>query len=236
MTSGGNDLSGLPADNALDEPASRRGPGPLPLKPGQWNAVKLAVSGGRVAIELNGQAVFERALEPSLGRQFGLFHYKDQTSAQVRNVVLKGNWPESIPDRLRTDLAAVSPSAIGDEAIRRARHAIVGEGLFALEAGDVVAQVAVARAGRALRHAGRLGPAGPRPSDRPPRGRLHAVVSGRPASDPGGAVRAPAIELVKSREGGGEAGRAGRAGRGAQGRKAMTRAHPPSGDGWRCWP
>ncbi len=111
MTAGGNDLSGLPADNAIDEPANRRGPSPLPLKPGQWNAVKLAVSGGRVAIELNGQAVYERAMEPTLGRQFGLFHYKDQTSAQVRNVVLKGNWPESIPDRLRTDLAAVSPSA-----------------------------------------------------------------------------------------------------------------------------
>ncbi len=61
MTDGGNDLSGLPADNAIDEPANRRGPTPLPLKPGQWNAVKLSLSNGRVAIELNGQAVYERA-------------------------------------------------------------------------------------------------------------------------------------------------------------------------------
>ena len=30
MTDGGNDLSGLPADNAIDEPANRRGPAPCP--------------------------------------------------------------------------------------------------------------------------------------------------------------------------------------------------------------
>ncbi len=198
MTSGGNDLSGLPADNALDEPASRRGPGPLPLRPGQWNAVKLAVSGGRVAIELNGQAVFERALEPTLGRQFGLFHYKDQTSAQVRNVVLKGNWPESIPDRLRTDLAAVSPSAIGDDASRRARHAIVGEGLFALEAGDVAARSqSLKPAERYAMLADWVLPSPDHPVVRL-EGDFTPTYPVEPAGDRGGTVRAPAIELVKS--------------------------------------
>ncbi len=39
----------------------------------------------KVTIDLNGQTIYERPLEPTLGRQFGLFHYKDQTSAQVRN-------------------------------------------------------------------------------------------------------------------------------------------------------
>ncbi len=48
MTAGSNDLSGLPADNAIDEPASRRGPARLPLKPGGWNTVKLGLSGGKI--------------------------------------------------------------------------------------------------------------------------------------------------------------------------------------------
>src|SRR5262249_23915514 len=109
-TTGGTDTSGWPADNAIDEPTNRRGPRPLPLKPGQWNAVKLSLSGDRVAIELNGQPVYERPMEPALGRQFGLFHYKDQTSAQVRNIILTGRWPDAVPDRLRADLAALGPS------------------------------------------------------------------------------------------------------------------------------
>jgi hypothetical protein len=198
MTAGGNDLSSLPADNALDEPANRRGPSPLPLKPGQWNAVKLALSGGRVAIELNGQAVYERAIEPTLGRQFGLFHYKDQTSAEVRNVVLKGNWPESVPERLRTDLAATGPTANGNDAMRRARHAIVGEGLFALEAGDVVERA------RALEPAARYAMLADwvLPSADHPLVRLEgAFTPSYPAvsgNDLGGDVIAPAIELVAS--------------------------------------
>ncbi len=32
MTAGGSDLSGLPADNAAEEPANRRGPKPIPLE------------------------------------------------------------------------------------------------------------------------------------------------------------------------------------------------------------
>ncbi|MHB1556493.1 MAG: DUF1583 domain-containing protein [Isosphaeraceae bacterium] len=140
MTTGGTDLSGLPADHAIDDPASRRGPAALPLKAGEWNAVKLAIAGGKVAIELNGQPVLERAIEPTLGRQFGLFHYRDQTSAQVRNVVLRGHWPASVPDRLRSDLATVEPGPDVGESARRTAHAIIGERLLALQAGEVVEQ------------------------------------------------------------------------------------------------
>ena len=45
-----------------------------------------------------------------LGRQFGLFHFKDQTAAQVRNVVLRGQWPESLTPELLAGLMAPDPS------------------------------------------------------------------------------------------------------------------------------
>ena len=107
---GGNDLSGLPADNAIDEPANRRGPAPLPLEARPVERLEAGARGrSRSRSSSTASRSYERPMEPTLGRQFGLFHYKDQTSSQVRNVVLKGNWPEPIPDRLRTDLAAIEP-------------------------------------------------------------------------------------------------------------------------------
>jgi hypothetical protein len=138
MTAGGGDLSGLPADNAAEEPANRRGPRPIPLKPGQWNALRLSLGADRATIDLNGQTVYERPLEPTLGRQFGLFHYKDQTAAQVRNIVLRGRWPEAIPAREQAGLAAEDPSVPSDAASRRARHALIGEAFFALRACEIV--------------------------------------------------------------------------------------------------
>ncbi len=47
MTEGGRDLSGLAADNAVVEPANRRGPAALPLKSGQWNSVRLVIDGAQ---------------------------------------------------------------------------------------------------------------------------------------------------------------------------------------------
>ncbi len=138
MTAGGTDLSGLPADNAAEEPANRRGPRPIPLKPGDWNSMKLVLDADKVTIDLNGQTIYQRPLEPTLGRQFGLFHYKDQTSAQVRNIVLRGRWPATLTADALAGLTWQHTSTAESEPIRRARHAIIGEAFFALQAGEVV--------------------------------------------------------------------------------------------------
>ena len=138
MTSGGSDLTGLPADNAADEPANRRGPKSIPLKAGQWNTVKLSLVANTVTLDLNGQAIYERPLESSLGRHFGLFHYKDQTTAQARNVVLRGHWPERLTKDQLANLLAPDPSSPATESIRSARHAVIGEPLFAFGAGEVI--------------------------------------------------------------------------------------------------
>jgi hypothetical protein len=89
-------------DNVTDEPANRRGPSKLAIKPHAWNRMKLAVVGDTVKLWLNGELIYERPIEPTNQRYFGLFHYTDRTEARVRNVVLTGDWPKQLPpaDRL----------------------------------------------------------------------------------------------------------------------------------------
>jgi hypothetical protein len=138
MTDGpGLDPSGLPADNAVEDLASRRGPSPLPLKPGAWNQARLSLAGGKVAIELNGQLVFERPIGSADDRTFGLFHYKDRTTSRVRDVVLRGDWPERFAAARSAGLLARAGRAT-DEADRKAGHALIGEGVLVQEVGPVL--------------------------------------------------------------------------------------------------
>ena len=134
-----SDLSGLPADNAADELQNRRGPGALPLKPGDWNQFSIGIDGGKATLVLNGQTIYERGLEPGLSRQFSFFHFKDQTAAQVRNVVLRGRWPQALSSGQKANLVSSDGAADSVEA-RRARRALIDESIYALEAGAVVAE------------------------------------------------------------------------------------------------
>ena len=103
LTDGPSDRSGLAPDNALDEPACRRGPGPLPLEVGAWNRMALAVVGDRLALRLNDELVYERPIEPTNQRTFGLFHYADEAEARARNVTYRGAWPKEKPATLGFD-------------------------------------------------------------------------------------------------------------------------------------
>jgi hypothetical protein len=102
LTDGPHETSGVPFDNATDEPACRRGPPRLPLAPKAWNKVRLAVAGDTVKVALNGTEVYERRIEPTNQRFFGLFHYTDRTEARVRGMTYSGDWPRTLPpnDRL----------------------------------------------------------------------------------------------------------------------------------------
>jgi tetratricopeptide (TPR) repeat protein len=70
---------------------------PLPLKPREWNRMKLTLAGDRVTLHLNGVRICERELEPTNQRVFGLFHYADETEVRVRNVHYHGFWPRTLP-------------------------------------------------------------------------------------------------------------------------------------------
>ena len=112
LTSSGNEeWTGLAPNNAIDVPADRRGPGKLPLKPDDWNALRLAMNGDTLTIELNGQVVYERKLDADEERLFSLFHYQDRSAVRVRNVVLAGNWSKNLPGLEAVNIATKASSA-----------------------------------------------------------------------------------------------------------------------------
>jgi hypothetical protein len=101
-------------DNTTVEKENRKGPDKLSLKPNDWNRVKLTLVGDKVTLDLNDATIYERTLEPTNQRVFGLFHYADETEVRVRNVVYKGNWPKKLPDV--QELAGSAPSKPAVEA------------------------------------------------------------------------------------------------------------------------
>jgi hypothetical protein len=132
-----DDWTGLAPDNALDEPAMRRGPNKLPLKADEWNTLQMAINDETLALELNGQVVYQRKLDEGGERMFGLFHYRDKTAARVRNVVLSGNWRRRFENLSEISFAAQGASA----ADGRARRTLIGEQVFGKSAGLVLRRV-----------------------------------------------------------------------------------------------
>lgn len=106
LTDVGQEWSGLAADNAIIEPLNRRGPRALPLKEGDWNQLNLKLVDGKASLELNGEQIYERAIGDLSNRHFGLYHDRARSGAQVRNVVLSGEWPEKLTVEQMQNLAA----------------------------------------------------------------------------------------------------------------------------------
>lgn len=97
VTDGNYERTGITPENVFDEPGNRRGPAALPLKPDQWNLARITLAGDTVSLLINGQQVYERQLEITNQRTFGLFHYADQTEARLRNIRWRGAWLEKFP-------------------------------------------------------------------------------------------------------------------------------------------
>lgn len=108
-----DDPTGLAHDNVVDVPQDCRGPQPVPLKPGEWNQATISLADDTAILALNGVEVYERKLQGTNGSFFGLFHWKDRTAVQVRNVVLTGDWPEKLSEEMMANLLARS-GEIGD--------------------------------------------------------------------------------------------------------------------------
>ncbi len=105
LTDGAFDRSGLAPDNEFREPQNRRGPKQLPLKNGQWNLLRLQLLGDVVSLYLNGQEIYQRELESTNQRAFGLFHFADRTEARIRSIVYKGDWSRTLPTIDEQELA-----------------------------------------------------------------------------------------------------------------------------------
>jgi hypothetical protein len=121
---GDRDWTGLSDDHAVTEPLNRRGPRPLPLKPAEWNRLHISMSGDAVTLNLNDTEIYVRQLEPENSRAFGLYRDHGPCLARVRNVIMRGDWPERLTDSSAGSLVA------GNSARTHARQQALGE-LFA---------------------------------------------------------------------------------------------------------
>jgi hypothetical protein len=138
------DRTTLGPGNLFDEPENRRGPEALPLRPNDWNRLQLALVGDTVGLKLNDKLIYERKLESTNQRTFGLFHYADRTEALVRNVVWKGDWPRELPSVAEQELAGEGTEFLDESAEELAAvfHHDFAEGGFAGEKfGLVIGQV-----------------------------------------------------------------------------------------------
>jgi hypothetical protein len=113
-TDGNFERNGLDPRNLTDEPTNRLGPSPLPLNPGTWNRLRLALTGDVVHLSLNGELVYRSELEPTNQRRFGLFYWSDQTEARVRNVIWRGDWPRELPSVESQELAGAGTRALDE--------------------------------------------------------------------------------------------------------------------------
>ena len=98
-------------DHAHPAPGRQLGPEKPPLKPGAWNDVVVTLRAGKVTLDLNGVAIYERQLDRGDVPRFGLFHFRDRTAVQVRNVVLRGDWPQALTSAQLADMTA-PPAAL----------------------------------------------------------------------------------------------------------------------------
>ena len=97
VTNGYYDTTYFNKENARVIAANQRSlPGDC-LRENAWNDVEVSVRGDTVSLKLNDQLVYASPITKSNTRLFGLFYFTDQTSAQVKNVIFRGQWPKQLP-------------------------------------------------------------------------------------------------------------------------------------------
>ena len=100
LTDGKFDRTGL--DPANFTPLTNK---QIPLQENAWNRVQLTLEGDEARVVLNEKTILARTLEPENLRTFGLFHYSDQTTVEVRNLHWRGKWPKELPPPRKQELA-----------------------------------------------------------------------------------------------------------------------------------
>ena len=111
MTDGDLEWTGLAEDNAVVEPFNRRGPRPLPLVAGEWNSATVDLKRDTLTLSLNEETIYVRMMDEDdefNERTFGFYHDKNRSAARIRNVVLRGDWPEHLTKEQLNNLAVVA--------------------------------------------------------------------------------------------------------------------------------
>ncbi len=91
--------SGVEDSNRVVDPQAEL-PEALVLNNMDWNQLSLRLDGDVATMRINGAVVYRRLWEKEAGRQFGLFHDPSEYHVRVRNMELRGNWPDQLPTQL----------------------------------------------------------------------------------------------------------------------------------------
>ena len=87
----------------------------LPFKSGEWNRMTVQINGDVLRLRLNDVLIYESEIAATNDRSFGLFYYCDQTEARIRNIVLKGDWPKSVPPVAEQELRGTDTDTLDRE-------------------------------------------------------------------------------------------------------------------------
>ena len=102
------------------------------MKAGQWNTLSVRLSETAVTFVLNGAQIYEHELAAMDHRMFGFFRYKNRTAAEVRRVVLTGNWPEQLSAEQLAHPTVQRRTESAEN--KRSRESLVDDSWFRLQA------------------------------------------------------------------------------------------------------
>lgn len=116
VTDGQANLVNADPKNLKKDEKHQIGPAILPLLPSAWNRMQVAIDRNVLRLKLNEVDVFQCEIADNNQRLFGFFHYRDETSALVRNVVYRGSWPRELPTIRDQELSNKTVFRLNDEA------------------------------------------------------------------------------------------------------------------------
>lgn len=79
---------------------------PVLLRANEWNHARLSLVADTMSVAVNDITVASEKLPVEGRRNFGLFHFADQTGVRVRNIKWRGDWPRQLPELSNQQLAA----------------------------------------------------------------------------------------------------------------------------------
>ncbi|MEM8733737.1 MAG: DUF1583 domain-containing protein [Planctomycetota bacterium] len=93
------EVFGVSSTNGVDVPSDQVMNAPA-LKAKAWNRLAYSREGDQITISINDQPIYSQPADSLLRGRFGFLQDPEKFQVKVRNVVLTGDWPETLPEDL----------------------------------------------------------------------------------------------------------------------------------------